>query len=56
MNVVKPDGTKRISKINTYLNIAETLSYCSTCIKRKYGAVIVKNDVVVSMGYNGHIY
>ena len=28
-------------------------AYRSTCIKRKYGAVIVKDDVVISTGYNG---
>lgn len=51
--MVKPDGKKRISKIDTYLNVAETFAYRSTCLKRKYGAVIVKNDVVISTGYNG---
>lgn len=50
--MVKPNGIKRISKIDTYLNVAETFAYRSTCIKRKYGAVIVKNDVVISTGYN----
>ena len=51
--MVKPDGKKRISKIDTYLNVAETFAYRSTCLKRKYGAVIVKDDVVISTGYNG---
>lgn len=51
--MVQPNGTQRISKIDTYLNVAETFAYRSTCIKRKYGAVIVKDDVVVSTGYNG---
>lgn len=51
--MVKPDGIQRISKIDTYLNVAEAFAYRSTCIKRKYGAVIVKDDVVVSTGYNG---
>lgn len=51
--MVKPDGAGRISKINTYLNVAETFAYRSTCLKRKYGAVIVKDDAVVSTGYNG---
>ncbi len=50
--MVKPEG-KRISKIDTYLNCAEVFAYRSTCIKRKYGAVVVKDDVVVSTGYNG---
>ena len=51
--MVKPDGKKRISKIDTYLNVAETFAYRSTCLKRKYGAVIVKDDTVISTGYNG---
>ena len=51
--MVKPSGKKRISKIDTYLNCAEVFAYRSTCIKRKYGAVIVKDDVVISTGYNG---
>lgn len=51
--MVKPENGKRISKIDTYLNCAETFAYRSTCIKRKYGAVIVKDDVVISTGYNG---
>lgn len=51
--MVKPNGTDRLSKIDTYLNVAETFAYRSTCLKRKYGAVIVKDDVVVSTGYNG---
>ena len=51
--MVKPEEGKRISKIDTYLNCAEVFAYRSTCIKRKYGAVIVKDDVVISTGYNG---
>ena len=51
--MVKLDGIQRISKIDTYLNVAEAFAYRSTCIKRKYGAVIVKDDMVVSTGYNG---
>ena len=51
--MVKPNKNMRISKIDTYLNCAEVFAYRSTCIKRKYGAVIVKDDVVISTGYNG---
>ncbi|MCH5250084.1 MAG: dCMP deaminase family protein [Lachnospiraceae bacterium] len=51
--MVKPQSNKRISKSDTYLNCAETFAYRSTCIKRKYGAVIVKDDAVISTGYNG---
>lgn len=51
--MVTPKDGNRISKIDMYLNCAENFAYRSTCIKRKYGAVIVKNDVVISTGYNG---
>ena len=46
-------GKNRVSKADTYLNCAEVFAYRSTCLKRKYGAVIVKNDAVISTGYNG---
>ena len=51
--MIKPDGEHRVSKTDTYLNVAEAFAYRSTCIKRKYGAVIVKNDVVVSTARPG---
>ena len=51
--MVQPDGTTGFQKFDTYLNVAEAFAYRSTCLKRKYGAVIVKDDVVVSTGYNG---
>ena len=44
---------ERVSKINYYLDIAETVSQRSTCLRRRFGAIIVKNDVIVSTGYNG---
>lgn len=44
---------ERRDKINYYLDLAETVSKRSTCIRRKYGAVIVKNDEVISTGYVG---
>ena len=43
----------RRDKINYYLDIAETVAQRGTCLRRKYGAVIVKNDEVVSTGYVG---
>ncbi len=43
----------RVSKENYYLDIAETVSERSTCLRKRYGAIIVKNDVIVSTGYNG---
>lgn len=51
--MVFPEQNKLVSKIDTYLNCAEVFAYRSTCLKRKYGAVIVKDDVVISTGYNG---
>lgn len=43
----------RISKDMYYIGIAKAVSKRSTCIRRQYGAVIVKNDRIVSTGYNG---
>ena len=51
--MVKPENNRRISKVDAYLNCAENFAYRSTCIKRKYGAVIVKDDRIVATGYNG---
>ena len=44
---------ERRDKINYYLDIAETVTERGTCIRRNYGAIIVKNDCIVSTGYNG---
>ena len=44
---------ERVSKHNYYLDIAETVSERSTCLRRRFGSIIVKNDVIVSTGYNG---
>lgn len=44
---------ERISKINYYLDIAETVLERATCLRRLYGAIIVKNDEIISTGYNG---
>ena len=43
----------RVSKINYYLDIAQTVSERSTCLRRRFGAIIVKNDSIISTGYNG---
>ena len=43
----------RIDKTNYYLDIAQTVLKRSTCLRRHYGAIIVKNDEIVSTGYNG---
>ena len=44
---------KRRDKANYYLDVAETILNRSTCIRRNFGAVIVKNDEIISTGYNG---
>ena len=44
---------KRLDKINYYLDLAQTAAGRSTCLRRAFGAAIVKNDVIVSTGYNG---
>ena len=44
---------ERVSKENYYLDIAETVIGRSTCLRRRYGAIIVKNDEIISTGYNG---
>ena len=44
---------ERVSKENYYLDIAQTVAKRSTCLRRCYGAIIVKNDEIISTGYNG---
>ena len=44
---------ERVSKHNYYLDIAQTVAERSTCMRKKYGAIIVKDDSIISTGYNG---
>ena len=44
---------ERISKDQYYLSIAGSVAKRSTCLRRQYGAVIIKNDEIISTGYNG---
>ena len=44
---------ERVSKRNYYLDIAETVLERANCLRRVYGAIIVKNDEIISTGYNG---
>lgn len=46
-------NSERISKHNYYLDIAQTVAERCTCLRRKFGSIIVKDDVIVSTGYNG---
>ncbi len=43
----------RRDKINYYLDIAQTVSERGTCLRRNYGAILVKNDEIISTGYTG---
>lgn len=43
----------RTDKINYYLDIAETVLERGTCLRRNFGAIIVKNDEIISTGYTG---
>ena len=43
----------RKDKTNYYLDIADAVLRRSTCLRRQYGAIIVKNDEIVATGYNG---
>ena len=43
----------RRDKINYYLDLADVVSKRCTCLRRHYGAVIVKNDEVIATGYVG---
>ncbi len=44
---------ERVSKQNYYLDIAQTVAERGTCLRRCFGAIIVKNDSIISTGYNG---
>ena len=44
---------ERRDKINYYLDLADVVSKRGTCLRRNYGAVIVKNDEEISTGYVG---
>ena len=43
----------RRDKVNYYLDLAEAVAQRGTCLRRLYGAVIVKDDEVISTGYVG---
>lgn len=44
---------ERTDKIDYYLDIAQTVAERSTCLRRHYGAIIVREDEIISTGYNG---
>lgn len=48
-------GFLRPDKDTYYLDIASAVAKRSTCLRRQYGAVIVRNDEILSTGYNGSV-
>jgi dCMP deaminase len=46
-------NTDRPNKIEYYLGIAKAVSTRGTCLRRRFGAIVVKDDRVVSSGYVG---
>jgi dCMP deaminase len=50
---MKNKENSRISQDEYFMKIAEVVSQRSTCIKRKVGAVLVKDSHIISTGYNG---
>ena len=51
--MAEKNRTSRITKIEYYLGIAKAVAARGTCLRRKFGAVIVKDDRIVSTGYVG---
>lgn len=43
----------KVHRIQYYMNIAKSVAQASSCARRKFGAVIIKNNAIVSTGYNG---
>ncbi len=44
---------RRRDKDNYYLDIAQTVAERGTCLRRNFGAIIVKDDNIISTGYTG---
>lgn len=43
----RPDWTEY------FLDIAKAVGRRATCLRRRYGAIIVKDKIIISTGYNG---
>jgi dCMP deaminase len=39
--------------LNAYMKTAETFAECSTAVRLHVGAIVVKEDRIISIGYNG---
>jgi dCMP deaminase len=49
----KKKNDSRITKEQYYLNIAREVGKRGTCLRRNFGAIIVKEDQIISTGYSG---
>jgi len=52
-NILKPYGEKQSQFDKRYLQMAEIWSKNSYCERKKVGALIVKDRMIISDGYNG---
>lgn len=44
---------ERPDRVNNFLDLALIISKRATCLRRRYGAVLVKDNIILSTGYNG---
>jgi len=44
---------ERIGKDEYFMSIAELIGKRSTCLKRKFGAIVVRDNRILTSGYNG---
>ena len=49
----KEAGNKRIPWDEYWMKIVKDVALRSTCVRRQIGALVVKNNVIISTGYNG---
>ena len=47
------EQAKRPDWTEYFLDIAKAVGRRSTCLRRRYGAIIVKDNIIISTGYNG---
>lgn len=53
MHIMKNRKSLRPDWDEYFIGIAKAVSTRATCLRRKYGAVITKDNIIVSTGYNG---
>jgi len=51
--MLKKKKSKRPGWDEYFINIAKAVAARATCLRRKYGVVITKDNIIVSTGYNG---